>query len=135
MARKIRSKSSNKRPARRFGSAASFLIFLAFFLTVLYLWGSVQIDFVLRENDRLETSRRELDRVVNDLRIQVNGLKSYQRIVRLAHEQGLVILPASRLTEISVDLRGASEAAEEESWGIQMAGFGIGDVIPSGKNR
>ena len=94
MARKIRSKSSNKRPARRFGSAASFLIFLAFFLTVLYLWGSVQIDFVLRENDRLETSRRELDRVVNDLRIQVNGLKSYQRIVRLAHEQGLVILPA-----------------------------------------
>lgn len=112
-----------------FGSANAILFFFALLITIFYLWGSVQIDFILRENDHLESERRELESGVNTLRVQVDGLKSYQRIVRLAREQGLVFVPASRLAEIPVDLRGTTELTAPETWGIQMAGFGISEMI------
>ena len=96
----------------------SFVVLIAF-----YLWGKVQIDFVLRENQRLNRKKRSVQRVVDDLRIQVDALKRYQRIVELAKEQGMEFLSASQLDELTVDLNDIEDHRRIEDSDIRYAGF------------
>ena len=96
----------------------SFVVLIAF-----YLWGKVQIDFVLRENQRLNRKKRSVQRVVDDLRIQVDALKRYQRIVELAKEQGMVFLSASQLDELTVDLNDVEDYRRIKDADVRYAGF------------
>ena len=101
-----------------------FLSVLA--LTVLYLWGRVQIDFMIRDNDRLSRERLHLQHAVDDLRVEVSTKKGYQRIVTLAKEQGMVFVLASRIQELPVDLDGIGPIPEADDVKIQLAGFDPG---------
>ena len=96
----------------------SFVALIAF-----YLWGKVQIDFVLRENQRLDRKKKSVQRVVDDLRIQVDALKHYQRIVELAKEQGMEFLSASQLDELTVDLNDVKDRRRIEDSDVRYAGF------------
>jgi len=102
-----------------------FILFgmVAFVLVAFYLWGKVQVDFVLRGNDRLEQKKRVLQRELNDLRVQVNAMKSYQRITELAKKQGMVFVSANRLAELSVDLDGLDVPINVQEYELQVAGF------------
>ena len=96
-------------------------------LTMLgfYLWGKVEIDFVLRENDGLKDRKFALQRERDDLRLQVDGMRSYQRIVRLAKEQGMVVLSSNRMAELTVDLTGVDTYLSGEASGLKYAGIGL----------
>ena len=97
--------------------------FIGFILISLYLWGTVQIDFDLRQNDRLKQEIESLQIETNDLRIKVNALASYQRIVTLASERGLVFLSANHKKELIVDWANQEISLEQEEAQIQYAGF------------
>ncbi|MBN2029940.1 hypothetical protein JW824_06805 [bacterium] len=99
------------------------LWFIGFILISLYLWGTVQIDFDLRQNDNLKQEIESLQNETNDLRIQVNALASYQRIVALASERGLVFLSANHKKELAVDWMDQEISLEQEEAQIQYAGF------------
>ncbi len=106
-------------------SKGRFILFgmVAFVLVAFYLWGKVQVDFVLRGNDRLEQKKRALQRELNDLRMQVNAMKSYQRITELAKKQGMVFVSANRLAELPVDLEGLDVSLNVQEYEFQVAGF------------
>ena len=91
-------------PKRSRGKYRTRLLwFVGFILLSIYLWGTVQIDFDLRQNETLRQRIELLQTETNDLRIQVNTLASYQRIVTLASEMGLVFLSANHKKELIVD--------------------------------
>ena len=92
-------------------------------LIAFYLWGKVQIDFVLRENQRLDSKKKSVERVVDDLRIQVDALKRYQRIVELAKEQGMEFPAASQLDELTVNLQDVYDQRRIEDSDVRYAGF------------
>jgi cell division protein FtsL len=94
---------------------------LSFLLIVLYLHGKVQADFTLREISKLEQTRDLLQQEVNDLRGQIDNLKRYDRIVRLAREQGLV--SAAGFMELPVDLEGMEWPGPERAPRTHYAGL------------
>jgi len=87
-------------------SGFGVFLFLVFFSIVLglYLLGSVEINLAILENDNLLKEKETYIQQVNDLRMQINQMRSYQRISMLAREQGLISVPAVMLDEIAVDL-------------------------------
>lgn len=94
-------------------------------VVAIYLWGKVEIDFIMRENTRLESVRNALQLEVDDLRTQVIRLKSYERIVALAKQQGLDFVPASNLSELPVDLKGLSTTKSFQNPDLRYAGFAL----------
>ena len=104
--------------------------FVAFVVVSFYLWGKVQVDFVLRESDRLGEKKQTLQREVADLQVQVNALKSYQRIVTHARNRGFVFVSASNLKELSVDMEGVNLYPRGMDADLQYAGF-----VPMGISR
>ena len=117
----MNSKQHSKRSRRK--NRTRLLWFVGLIITVLYLWGTVQIDFDLRQNDSLKRERESLLNETNDLRMQVNTLASYQRIVTLASEMGLVFLPANHKKELSIDWVDQEMDPSTEEYGFQYAGF------------
>lgn len=114
-------KYKNRRTRKK--SRVKLLWFVGFALIAVYLWGTVQIDFDLRQNDSLNRQKQNLQNEVNDLRIQVNSLTSYQRIVPLASEMGLVFLSAKHKRELFVDGLDIDADLDIEAYRIQYAGF------------
>lgn len=115
-------------PKRRAGSSfyGGMILLMGFLFVILisfYLWGKVQIDFVLRENQQLSRKNRSVQRVVDDLRIQVDALKRYQRIVELAKKQGMEFLSASQLDELTVDLDDIGDNRRIGESDVRYAGF------------
>ena len=104
-------------------SRVKLLWFIGFVLVAVYLWGTVQIDFDLRQNDSLKQKKQNLQNEVNDLRIQVNALASYQRIVPLASEMGLVFLSANHKRELFVEWKDMDFDLDREAYRIQYAAF------------
>lgn len=107
----------------RGGLVLSFVV--GFVMVAFYFWGRVQIDFVLRGNDRLEQRKRAFQRELDELRVQVNAMKSYQRIVDLAKKRGMVFVSASRLAELPVDMRGVETPLNMQEYELQYAGFNM----------
>lgn len=99
------------------------LWFIGLIMIAFYLWGTVQIDFDLRENDSLEQKKQNLQDEVNDLRIQVNRLASYQRIVPIASEMGLVFLSANHKRELLIDWKNMDSDLDTEEYRLQYAAF------------
>ena len=98
-----------------------FLGTVSFILIVLYLYGRIQINIVLREIDQMEQERAIIQQEIDDLRLQVNVLKRYDRIFLLAKKQGLMAV--RRSNEIPVDLSGLEEEGTQVRDDFKYAGF------------
>ena len=87
-------------------SGFGVFLFLLFFsaVLVLYLLGSVEINLAILENDNLLKEKEDYVLKVNDLRMQINRMRSYQNISTLAKAQGLISVPAVMIDELTVDL-------------------------------
>jgi hypothetical protein len=72
----------------------------------VFLWGRVHIDFLLQETGALENQKGDLIHEIDDLRVSVNHLKRYQRIVDLAQKQGLAFVDASDYKPLIVNFKG-----------------------------
>ena len=110
-----------------------FLIFLGIIITSFYLWGKVQIDFVLRENDRLNLERQTAQRELDDLRAQVNALKRYDRIVELAKKWGMVPVTTSNLDQLTVDIEDLKTHPGERRLSLRYAGMGLMNTTQKSK--
>ena len=100
-----------------------FLGLIAFVMLLFHLWGKVEIDLVLRENDQLEQKRVKLQREVDELKVQINTKKRYQRIVPLANKQGMRFLSAEDVTVLNVDLSGLGTIKYTVGKDLKYAGF------------
>jgi len=123
--RKQRGRESSGRPRM-----VVFFFLASVGMIVLYLWGRVQIDFVIRDNDRLGGECQRLQYVVDDLRVEVSALKGYARIVGRAKERGMVFVSAARIRELPVDLEGIGPAPEVGGLTVQYAGFDFRGWLP-----
>ena len=87
-------------------SGFGVFLFLVFFsvVLVLYLLGSVEINLAILENDNLLKEKEDYVLQVNDLRMQINQMRSYRNISTLAKAQGLIFVPAVMIDELAVDL-------------------------------
>jgi hypothetical protein len=101
------------------------------------LWRSWSFPFIfgersksIRESDRLAEKRQTLQREVAEFQVQVNALKSYQRIVTHARSRGLVFVAAANLKELSVDMKGVDMYPRRMDVDLQYAGF-----MPMGTSR
>ena len=92
-------------------------------LVTLYLWGKVQVDFVLIENQRLNRQRQMLQQEVDDLQIQVNALMRYERIVELAKEQDMDFITAAQLQLLVVDVEDEDSETGKSHSPVRYAGF------------
>jgi len=102
------------------------ILYFFFFLIslVLFLWGRVHIDFVIQELDVLKVEKQSLLREIDDLRVQINDLQKYKRIVNLAKQQGLVVVDRSNSDYLSVDFSGLNVMQMPKQSGLQVAGLG-----------
>jgi hypothetical protein len=74
-------------------------------MILVHLWGRVQIDFAVRGNDQLRDRRRMLQAKLAERSVEIDAMKSYQRIAAEARRQGLEPVSAERLQDLAVDLR------------------------------
>jgi len=88
-----------------------------------YLWGKVQIDFVLRDNDKLAYQKKILLQEIKDLQVQIEALQSYQRIVRLAKKQGLVFVSPMQRSVLTVQTDGTQDPTYKKSSDVKCAGL------------
>ena len=98
-----------------------FLGIVSFILIVLYLYGRIQINIDLREIDQMEQESAIIQQEIDDLRLQVNVLKRYDRIFLLAKKQGLMAV--RRSNELPVDLSGLEEEGAQVRNDLKYAGF------------
>lgn len=96
---------------------------VGFVLIMFYFWGKVQIDFILRKNDQLRQEKQTFQRELDELRVHVNAMKSYQRIVSLAEERGMVFPSTSNLEYLPVDLTGIKSVLEKNEYELEYATF------------
>ena len=89
----------------------------------LHLWGMVQIDFALRENDRLTEKANQLRTDIDGFTVRLHQLRCYNRITALAKEQGLVFVPAGQRRDLAVDLEDVDRSQEPPHPGSAMAGL------------
>ncbi|NQT23724.1 hypothetical protein HQ585_00050 [candidate division KSB1 bacterium] len=99
----------------------SIFAFLVFILLVFYLGGKVHIEYVLRETGALGENKTVLERRTADLRVQVNALQSYDRIVAKAQEQGLVFVRHNDIADLHVDLEGIENLQNPSKSKLQLA--------------
>jgi hypothetical protein len=93
-------------------------------LVLIFLWGQVQINFILLKNDGLIEDKRRVEREVDELRLQIHALQSSQRIAQAAAKRGLGAVKAGQIEELSVDAKGI----RMENRSGEKASFA--DIIP-----
>jgi cell division protein FtsL len=98
---------------------------LSVIMLSIYLYRKVEVDFSLRGNDELRRESQRIRSELGGLRIQVNDMKRYERIVELAKKQGLDFLSASQLKELPVDMKGMELHPEVEEYSLRYAGFAM----------
>ena len=118
----IRKSKSQAKP--RIYRALLALIFLIDVIIVLvHLWGRVQIDFAMRRNEGRLYRKRMLQAEIAELSVQIDNMKSYQRIAALAREQGIEPVSAERLQDLPVDLRHLRRPEPERKSAVVYAGL------------
>jgi len=117
-------KNSRKSSQNRSGSSPFVLVgFLSLVILGFYLWGKVQIDFVLRDNDKLAYQKKILEQDIKDIQVQIEALRSYQRIVRLAKKQGLVFVSPTRRGVLTVQTDGSANSVQKQTSDVKCAGL------------
>jgi hypothetical protein len=101
--------------------------FLGLVMFVFYLWGKIQIDFAVRNNADLERQCRSLQHDIDDLRVEINTLKSYQRVTDAAQNQGFVFVGPDQTGELPVDLSGLKAIGSERTQKTVLARGGHGE--------
>ena len=97
--------------------------FLSVIVLSFYLYGKVQINFLLQENEDLKREKQKLQSELGGLRIQVNTMKRYERIVEEAEKIDMVVLSASQLEKLPVDVKGLERESEDKEYSLRYAGF------------
>ena len=120
--RKPRSAARKKKTGAG-GPAFTLLGLAAFVIFIFYLGAKVQVEEVLRETSELTEEKLYLDLKVNDLNLEINALKSYERISRLAKRQGLVPLESRDLKQLKVNFDGLSFFTINPRLGLSHAGM------------
>ncbi len=92
-------------------------------LIVVYFYGTVHLTFVMQDNDALKIRRQVLQQQVDKLDVRISQLRSYQRIVHLASQQGLVFLKATDIEDLTVDLEGIQQFESKQRPSLRIAGF------------
>jgi len=100
-------------------------LFVVVIMLVFYLWGKVQLEFIMRQNDELSGEKRILQQKVNALRIKVNRKRRYERIVAKARSQGLNFIAPNRLYELRVSKEELENDVYRKFDKIQYAGWPI----------
>jgi cell division protein FtsL len=118
----IRSRSRPVRSSAPNGSAV-LVVMIGFLIVILYLWARVQVEEVLRETDKLTQEKLFLEQKVNDLDIQINAMRGYERIAREARKQGLILVRSRDIDELPVDLSGLPVYTVMPRAGWQQAGM------------
>ncbi len=103
----------------------SFFLFLAgvTLLLVFYLYGKVQIHVDLKRIDKIAEEMKSLERKRDNLRINVNGLKGYQRIVREAKKQGLVFVDSDKMSKIYIEFDKEEKGRIQDRGKVHYAGM------------
>jgi len=112
-----------KKRANNTRSIILFYGFIGFIIIVLYMWGKVQIDFILRDIDTLRDKKSVLQIEVDNLQIEVNRMRSYTRIVKEARKLGLDFVAASKITTLEVDLQGIDSYDYNRPLKLRYAGL------------
>jgi hypothetical protein len=98
-------KSKPQAQPRVYRALLSLIFLIDVIIILVHLWGRVQIDFTMRRNEERLDRKRMLQAEIAGLSVQIDNMKSYQRISALAREQGLEPVSAERLQDLPVDLR------------------------------
>ncbi len=122
----VKDKRGKKSSQRKYRTILFWSI--VFIMICFYLWGTVQIDFMLRQNDSLKKKKQTLQNEIDDLYVQLNTLSSYQRIVTYAKKRGMIFLSVNHKKELPVDLENDNRELDEEEYGLQYAGFYLMDL-------
>jgi hypothetical protein len=75
-------------------------------LFLVFLWGQVQINFILLKNDELIEERKRVGKEVDELCSEIHTLRSSQRIAQLAGRRGLEAASADQVLDLPVDAKG-----------------------------
>ncbi|MBN1893179.1 hypothetical protein JW906_01740 [bacterium] len=116
----------HKRRQRAAGGPGGIWILVAILssiLLVFYLWGKVQVDIVLQDTDRLESEKKAILREIDGLKIEIEAMKSSQKISAMAMRQGMVYLSSASVEELEVDLDGVRMQAEIRKNDLTLAGM------------
>jgi len=96
---------------------------LSFVMLVFFLWGKVQVDIVLQDTDRLESRKKAILREIDGLKVEIEAMKSSQKISARAMQQGLVYLSSGNVGELEVDLDGVDMQGEIRKSDLTLAGL------------
>lgn len=123
MARRATQKPKHTILAYYYGVQMVLIGLLSVIAIGVYFWGAVQIDFMIRGNSNLEKDRDQLSRECDDLRIQINGLESFQRIAKQAEQQGMAMPKPADVKELHVDFSGVEYYYTTNNLGLRYAGM------------
>jgi hypothetical protein len=116
-------KSRSQAEPRVYRALLSLIFFIDVIMILAHLWGRVQIDFTMRRNEEWLGRKRRLQAEIADLSVQIDNMKSYQRIAALAREQGLEPVSAGRLQDLPVDLKHLHRAEPNRPAAVVYAGL------------
>ena len=99
------------------------LIFFHILVLGLYLWGKIEIGFMIREINQLETDKNHLEREIYHLKLRIDQKKQYNRIVPLAKKQKLLFISTNDVSKLVVDYSGLSVPFQNYMIDFRMAGI------------
>ena len=116
-------KSSPPRDSRAYHALLALIFSIELVMILVHLWGRVQIDFAAGRNDRLLDRRRMLQAEIAGWTVQIDNMKSYQRIEAVARQQGLEPVSAERLRDLPVDLKNLRPVRSAKGPAVVYAGM------------
>jgi hypothetical protein len=121
-------------PARSKRDAVRPILFLICAVNIaailVHLWGRVQIDFALRENDRLTETKRRLETEIEGLRKDIEEVTDIEHIGAAAETQGLGI--TERFDDLIVDFDQSGAKERTPSGGAALASLAAGGMSRRG---
>lgn len=83
------------------------------------------MDVILRENDSLISKRDSLKYRIDNLKLDLNQKRSYQRITKLAAKEGLIFISPSRIFDLEVNIKKyhSGKASERKKKYLKYAGL------------
>lgn len=116
-------KSRSSADSRVYHALLSLIFSLELIMILVHLWGRVQIDFAAGRNDQLLERKRMLQAEIAEWTVEIDNLKSYQRIAAAARQQGLEPVSAERLRDLPVDLKNIRPLRSPKGPAVMYAGM------------
>jgi len=116
-------KSGSSADSRAYRGLLTVIFSIELVMILVHLWGRVQIDFAAGRNDQLLDRKRMLQADIAECTVQIDNMKSYQRIAAEARRQGLEPVPAERLQDLPVDLKNLRPTRPPKGPAVVYAGM------------